>query len=113
MIAEMKKIALAIPNVDRELVLQFLQEETVMHIETFDSNTGVYSNETGSLLAQLQFSITFIEQLEKRLKIVRKKKLQDMFVGKPTADLKTLEKTLHERDAPHELLGLNKPIALS
>ena len=101
MIAEMKKVTIAAPNTVREQLLQFLQEETVMHVDQYNqTEQGTYASDSVHLLAQLQFAISFIEQIEKRLNIVRKKKLKDMFVGKPTANLAELDAAAQKIDIP-------------
>jgi len=94
MIAEMKKITIAIPRSKREQVLQFLQEETVIHLT--DSNDQampeeVEKSDTSYHLAQLQFVLNFIERIKKELNIRNKRGLKNIFASKPMAELPELE----------------------
>lgn len=102
MIAEMKKITIAMPRSEREGVLQFLQEETAIHL--IESEDLVIAEEEKSdtpyHLAQLQFALDFIARIKKELGMKDKRSFQNMFAGKPMAELPALEEAAQKIQIP-------------
>lgn len=103
MIAEMKKIMIAIPRSLREDVLQFLQEETAIHlIEASSQNAKEQeqASESAYYIAELTSALDFIEYLRRELGIKRKRDLKNIFAGKDAASLAELEETAKELNVP-------------
>lgn len=89
----MKKVTIALPRSQQERVLQFLQEESVVHLieHTEPSRDERTSSDTSYHLAQLQFALDFIIRIKKELGIRDTRSIQNMFAGKPLAALPALE----------------------
>lgn len=99
----MKKGTIAIPYSLREQVLQFLQEETALHLtENQDSSVleEVQRSDTSYHLAQLQFALDFIARIKKELGVKNKRSLKNMFATKPAADLPALEEAAQKIQVP-------------
>lgn len=103
MIAEMKKITLAVPRSEREAMLQFLQEETVIHLaHTIHEaeREPIQTSETSYHIAQLQFALDFIASMKRELGIKNTRSLKNIFAGKPVAKLAALEEVARTLDIP-------------
>lgn len=93
MIAEMKKVTIVLPRTEQEKVLQFLQEESVVHLIEHSKSTlqESVSSDTSYYLAQLQFALDFIVRMKKELGIRDTRSIKNMFAGKPLAALPVLQ----------------------
>lgn len=89
----MKKVTIVLPRSEQERVLQFLQEESVVHLIKHSelSLEESVSSDTSYHLAQLQFALDFIIRMKKELGIRDKRSIKNMFAGKPLAALSALE----------------------
>lgn len=99
MIAPMAKIHIAAPLSDRDALLAWLQDEEVVHIDHEERSVSEASaSQVGFELAELQFILDVVVQLQRELDIVPKKSLKELFVSKPAASLAQLNKTLDNFD---------------
>ncbi|MEX1112737.1 MAG: V-type ATP synthase subunit I [Candidatus Andersenbacteria bacterium] len=100
MIAPMAKIQIAALESDREALLQFLQEEEVVHVsETpvdIPGPAGGDESKTAYRLARVQFVLEFITRIRSELHMEEKRSFKNMFAGKPAAALAELEKTFQD-----------------
>jgi V/A-type H+/Na+-transporting ATPase subunit I len=96
MIADMAKIQIAVPAKQREHLLQWLQEEELVHIiDTPHAPPALASqSDTTYQLARVQFALEFVKRVQTELKAVPKKSIRHLFSGKPIAKLAQLEQTL-------------------
>ncbi len=111
MIAEMKKVVIAIPRSQREELLQFLQEESVIHLIEHDELLGSGETEitdTAYHLAQLQCILDFIARIKKELGVRSKRSLKNIFAGKPVASLRELEKVTVDLQIPALIATVEK-----
>src|SRR3989338_10454228 len=103
MIAEMSKTTIAIPRSQREGLLQFLQEESVLHIIEHDEvlrDQVQESTDTSYHLAQLQLTLEFIARMKKELEIHASRSLKNLFARKPLASLVDLERVAIDVEIP-------------
>jgi vacuolar-type H+-ATPase subunit I/STV1 len=93
MITEMTKVQVAMPLSLNDEVLKWLQEKELLHITSAfkDSKATVQENDIDLKLAQIQYVLEFSEKVKGALKIEQKKSWRDIFAGKPTATLASLE----------------------
>lgn len=102
MIAPMAKIQIAALAQDREALLQFLQEEEVVHIAQapIDLPRDIKGGEsrTPYRLARMQFVLEFIQRIKKELHLEEKKSFKNIFINKPAAILADLEDVLQKLD---------------
>lgn len=97
MIDPMTKIQIAAPTSDKEGLLQFLQEEEVVHVsENVQRQAAALggASEAGSTayqLARVQFALDFIKRIRKELNVQKKRSFKTMFSPKPMAKLQELE----------------------
>lgn len=98
MIADMSKIQIGVLRENQQSLLEFLQEEEVVHLTELTSPTDeiVPESDTAYLLAQVQGALEFLAKVRSELDIKKKKNLKDMFSSKPAANLEELQKTLHD-----------------
>ncbi len=103
MIAAMKKITLVIPRSAREDLLQFLQEETAVHlVESSPTNAAQQeeADEHAYFVAELSSALDFIEQLRRELNIKTKRDFRNVFAGKDAATIAELEEAASRVNVP-------------
>ena len=111
MIAEMKKITIAIPRSLREDVLQFLQEETAMHLieaPSQDSTNREQEDESAYYIAELASALDFIEYLRRELSVPRTRSLKNIFAGKDAASLAELEDAADTLNVPSLIASVQR-----
>lgn len=95
MIAEMKKVQVAVPAHRREDLLFWLQQESLVHLAPLKVKNGeAPATQTAYHLAQVQFALEFAQRIRVELNEPVKKSWKEMFAGKPVATLRQLEETL-------------------
>ncbi|MBI3251567.1 MAG: hypothetical protein HYZ62_01500, partial [Candidatus Andersenbacteria bacterium] len=94
MIAPMAKIQIATRPAERDLLLAWLQDEEILHIHEVPNTTEAARTQTGYELAELQFTLEFLQRVRKATNASPKKSWRNLFVNKPAASLKTLNQTL-------------------
>ncbi|MEX0649870.1 MAG: V-type ATP synthase subunit I [Candidatus Andersenbacteria bacterium] len=91
----MAKVQIAALESDREALLQFLQEEEIVHIaETpmeMPGPAGGEESKTAYRLAHIQSVLEFIKRVRAELHLEKKRSFKNMFAGKPAAVLAELE----------------------
>lgn len=92
MITPMTKIQLGIPLQQKDAVLQFLQEEEVLHV--IGEAAHASETDTAYRLAQVQFGLEFIARLRTRLNAYPKRSLRLLFAPRPAAKIEQLEEQL-------------------
>lgn len=116
MIVPMVKIQMAFPRIHQEKLLQFLQEEEVVHVTepNIVTPTPAPSAETDSLekleyqLAQLQFALHFISKMRKELDIhPPRRSWREWFVSRPIVTVEDLEKKVEHLQLPILLQQIN------
>ncbi|MBI1833944.1 MAG: hypothetical protein HYR90_03920 [Candidatus Andersenbacteria bacterium] len=104
----MTKIQIAVPRKDKEALLQFLQEEEVIHIAENEESAPPIASDTAYQLAQVQFGLEFVDRIRRRLNEYPKRSLKTMFSSKPAATLPELELRLKTVRSADLLLQIQK-----
>ena len=104
MITKMRKIEIAAPIASKDALLAFLQGEEVLHIVPRTSSSATPAkSQVAYYLAQLQLALEFLERVRSTSNIKTKKRVVDLFAGKPIATMEELMRTLERMDLDSEL----------
>lgn len=114
MISAMRQVQIAVPRIERDRFLGWLQEQTVLHVTPLDQITPHSAVEdtstTGYQLAQVQFALEFVRRLKLELEIQEKRDWRRLFAPKPEATVVELEAILN-RLKFDELMGRFRTIS--
>ena len=94
MIAPMAKIQIATRARQRDELLAWLQDEEILHIHEGQHTAEAVRTGAAYELAELQFTLEFLQRVRKLTNTIPQKSWRHLFVGKPAASLKTLNQTL-------------------